>query len=467
LSSPTSASPTQVKTGDQTIYTTAYHNLVLPLKDLVRRRSSLRQLRILRRTQFLSAEDIRRLQDKRLRRLIEHGVRAVPYYHKLFRRLGLSPEDVSSIRDLAKIPPLSRGEIKQHFYQLQATDYPRQRIRLDASSGSTGEPIRFLKTIEQRSWELAAELRAYEWFGVRKGERHALLFPEARRSRVPIRLRVYLDRVASRCRFFNGINLSEDRMTAFAHELIGFRPSYLIGSPGVLSVFARHIQREDIPLRVETVITSFEKLYPHQRKTIEETLEASVRDFYGSRELGSIAAECPHQRTYVCSAENLHLEVVDESGEPCSPGETGEILITGLLNYAMPLIRYRIGDMATLSSQQCDNRGLPTLQSIQGRSIGMLVSSEGHLVSTIFIVDSLPVSRFQVVQESNLDVTVRLVPEKTYDRRHERRIESAVRRRLGEVKVSIEHVREIPGAKSGKHRYVYSKAAQRLLSDSH
>jgi len=295
----------------------------------------------LEKTQYLPREEINRLQIKNLRALIKHAYRTVPYYHRAFKETGLRPEDIKTIKDLKKLPVLNKVVIRQNFRDLISRDFPKSQL-LSYQTGGTGSPLKFFNTRDQRSWEIAAEYRAYSWAGYRLGDRCFMFWGSpidlGTHTRRYVQIAKNVARLLERIVMVDPWVVSNRVLSRFAQMLKEFDPKIVRGYAGPVYIVARYLLENNIDdVRPKAVITGAETLFDPMRKTIERAFGCPVFDYYGTREVGAIAAECREHCGYHITAENVVLEFIRE-GEHVSCGENGAILITGLRNYGMPLI---------------------------------------------------------------------------------------------------------------------------------
>jgi phenylacetate-CoA ligase len=204
------------------------------------------------------------------------------------------------------------------------------------------------------------------------------------------------------------------------------------------------------------------------RETIEDAFDCPVFDYYGSREIGAIAAECEEHHGYHISAENVVVEFVDD-GESVSAGEKGLILITNLANYGMPFIRYKLGDVGIPSADMCPcGRGLPLMSAIEGRTSDFMASYDRNQdrvipvgpVYPVIITAAMhfPIEDCQVVQESLDRLIVKVVKGEKYSEQHTKLLIAYMQKYLGSsTNIVVEFVNSIPPLPSGKHATFISK----------
>jgi phenylacetate-CoA ligase len=215
-------------------------------------------------------------------------------------------------------------------------------------------------------------------------------------------------------------------------------------------------------LGIQVAFVTSERLYDEQRAAIGRVFGCAVANGYGGRDAGFIAHQCPQGGMHL-TAEDIVVEIVGSGGRVLPAGEPGEIVVTHLATRDFPFIRYRTGDMATLSTGRCAcGRGLPTLEAIHGRTTDFVVAADGtvmHGLALVYILRDLPaVKQFKIVQESLQQTRILVVTEHAYGPEFVAGIVGKVRARLGSsVEVIVERVAEIPPEKSGKYRYVISR----------
>lgn len=451
------------------VYSLFIGNLWWPVRDIVRRESVFRASRILQKTQWFPRQEIEHLQARNLRVLLRHAYENVPYYRRVFRERNLSPRDIRNIDDLVKLPILTKADIRSNLGDLVSRGFPRSGLLL-RRSGGTGDQIKFFNTKEDLSWVVAAEYRAYGWARYRLGDPCVLFWGSPMDL---VKYRTMLSRSANslkRVLTLNAYAISDEILDDWSRSLKKFNPAIIRGYASSVYMIAKYLLKKGFDfVRPRAVITAAETLLDYMRKTIEEAFCCPVFDFYGSREIGSLAAECEEHRGYHISAENIVMEFVRE-GEHVAAGEAGEILVTNLRNFGMPFIRYGIGDVGSPSNEICGcGRGLPLMSSLEGRvsqfmavydkRVGRItpVSTAGPGVFSIALMH-LPLERYQIIQESLDRIVVKAVKGDGYSQKHTDFLLEHIRKFLGDdISIEIEFVDSIPPLPSGKRSVFISK----------
>jgi phenylacetate-CoA ligase len=433
--------------------------------------AELHHLRAFERSQFFPPERLREIQLGRLRVLVEHAYRACPFYRERFDRAGLTPDDIRQLEDLKALPPLERRDIQEQRDRMVARGWPADDLIANQSGGSTGAPVSFFLNRDRLCARHAATVRHNRWAGLDVGHKVALLWSnqaDAPPTGWKARLRGAL---LHRQLWLNAANLSDEKMAAFHRAVWRFRPRALLAYASCAALFARYLRTRGLePYRPHAVITSAEVLTPENRALVEETFGCPVFNRYGSRELSVIASECPERNGMHVMAEGLYVEVV-RGGEHAKPGEPGAIVVTDLLNFAMPLIRYRIGDVGVWADQPCPcGRGLPRLAGVSGRVSDFVVGSDGRVVSGIWILHTLLAHRvslgqMQIRQQRPGQVHYRIRPGAAFDATKDLAyVVRESRRHLGEeTVVEWEFVDELRSEPSGKFLFCHSAVTPDFL----
>lgn len=444
------------------IYTKLVSGFLFPLHEKLKSHDTVAVRRRLEETQWWAPERLRGLQLERLQSLVRSAYDQVPYYRRLMEADRFTPSDIQCLEDLRRFPLLTKAEIRAHTEDLKARG-ARGLTRFN-TGGSSGEPLVFFIGKERVSHDVAAKWRATRWWGVDIGDREIVVWGSPIELSAQDRMRQLRDRVL-RTSLLPAFEMSEVNLDRFLAEIRRLRPRMLFGYPSSLSLIAAHARKrgvhmDDLGIRVAFVTS--ERLYDEQRSTIEAVFACPVANGYGGRDAGFIAHACPAGRLHVTS-EDIILEVVDALGAPLPDGVAGEIVVTHLATADFPFVRYRTGDVGTLSEHTCTcGRGLQVLNDIQGRTTDFVVARDGtvmHGLALIYVVRDVPgIDTFKIIQESLDHTRIQLVLTQPFDRARLANIQRDVKARLGrDVRVDLEPVDEIPAERSGKFRYVVSK----------
>ena len=413
------------------------------------------------RNQWKSKEELLENQTRRLRRMIGFCYDYIPYYRKKFRMLGLEPADIQKLSDLERIPPIDKREIisnKSDFYPRGF----RMRFETRTTGGTTGTPFSFRMTHRVRFLSAALLYRRWAAGGYHLGDR-ILFF--AGSSLIPPKsktLTKLANEVGRNLRTVSSFNISPATLDYCIDILKSWKPRFLRGYPSSIVELARYVDELDIQLpHLKAIFTTSENLYPHVRAKIESVFGTRVYDGYGANDGGVQSFECEHNRMHICTERSI-LEVVDDNNSAVV-GTQGRILATDLENYAMPLIRYDLGDDAIASDDICTcGRGLPLLDKLMGRTVSVFVTPKGKLIHGWFFLYLFweigeAVRDYKVTQITEQDIEILIVPSSNFEKSILKKIKEYIRSNCAEWVVEILMVDDIPRTASGKKIFIESK----------
>lgn len=434
--------------------------------------SQLAYIREFERTQYLSPAAIRDLQWERLRALLAHAYQRCSFYRDRFDAAGVHPRDLRDPGDLVGLPPLEKREIQTHRDRLVAEGWPRDDLIVNQTGGSTGSPISFYLSQDRKRSRAAGTVRHNRWAGWDVGDKVACIWG-APRDRPAAGWRTRLrNALLERQLFLDTGHVTEEKLAAFHDALKRFRPQVILAYARSAELFARYIRARGLTAyQPRSIVTSAEVLEPAGRALLEEVFGCPVFNRYGCREVSVVASECSAHRGLHTMAEGLLVEVVRADGTPAAHGELGSILVTDLLNYAMPLIRYRIGDLGSWDPGECPcGRGLPRLRSVAGRVTDFLIGGDGRMVSGVFLATYVVAQRpslgqVQIVQDEPGRSLFRIKPGPGF--RADADLEyltAATREHLGpDMVIDHEIVTELAAEPSGKFLFCRSRATPAFL----
>lgn len=312
---------------------------------------------------------------EKLRWLVQHAYQNVLYYRNLFDAHGIRPAEIQDFADFRRIPLLSKETIRRQAGALVATNfYPQQLIRL-TTGGSTGEPLAFFRTRGAYPQTLAFEWRNYNWNGYHFGDKIAVLrghsvepdWFEYQRNRNALVLSSY--------------KMTRANLPKYRAALDQFRPKYILAYPSAIELLAQFIRYGNPPgflAQLRGIFTSSETLYSEQKILIENTFGVPVFDKYGNSEMVTMIGTC-EKGNYHDFMEYSYTEILDENGnEVIGENLSGEIISTGFVNPALPLLRYQTGDRVRVTRRPCPcGRDLTVVQALEGRVKEVIVARDG------------------------------------------------------------------------------------------
>lgn len=403
---------------------------------------------------------------KLLTRLLLHCRQAVPYYAEVMRGMGDSFHDDPE-EYLRHLPILTKSTIRSHWDELKSADLAQRRWYRNSTGGSTGEPVHFIQDWEHAARSGAISLLYSKLAGREIGESAVYLWGSLRD--IAGSAEGWRPRIANRLAnttILSVYRLGPSQMRKHLDVLNVRRPKLIVAYPLALYELARFAEREGLEVAPQaSIIVSASTLYPFMRDTIERVFQCRVFNRYGSREFGDIACERPGVVGLWVAPWGNYVEIVDGEGERVPDGTTGEILVTSLSNYAMPLVRYRIEDRGMLLPAGTGDGHLcgQVLGDVLGRSYDMFINRQGTLVDGGFFMPLLWsrdwISKYQVVQESCSRIVFRIVKAGSEPPSAELDEISAGARSImhDEVDVAFEFVDDIHASDSGKYRFIISE----------
>lgn len=396
-------------------------------------------------------ETIVAFQAERLKKLLRHAYQTTPYYRALL---------TTQSPDISQIPPLEKQDIREHLERLCSEAFTTgQRIK-NATGGSTGTPLTFY---QDRDYWNQRNLSVYyfdRWAGWDLGEPQLVIWGAPADLKGDAHWRHRLNNFWRNQYWLDGFHLTDEAMQMAFEKMVQYQPQTILTYPSSLYQFAKFIYENGLRPRwqLKGMISSAEMLHRHYRNLAEAVFNAKVFNRYGGREVGLIAMECTAGRMHI-NCRDLYLEI--DSPDPYT--QPGDILITQLNNYAMPFIRYRIGDIGLLSDEVCPcGNALPILADLLGRSTATFRTRTGTLIHggyfTQQFYDLQGVSQFQLIQETLDRCVLKLVVNDQWRETTRSYLVMRIQEALGaEVSVEVVFVDDIPLPLSGKREFTISK----------
>lgn len=364
-------------------------------------------------SQWLDPAAISELQFRQLRSLADYCVQHSPHFARRLAAVGLTPATLASPEGLSRLPPLRRRDL-QDASDLFCDEVPAGHapLREMHSSGSTGEPVRVLRTGMCEMMWLAHMVRDEIWHQRDlKGRRCSIRAIAAE----PVHFQTWGGIVGEL--FETGEVLAIPSRIPVAEQIAridDFRPDSLLAYPNVIAALLEECRDRGRGFEgLGYLRTMGETLSPDLREDLAAFFGAKVTDSYSGHEIGYLALQCPDSPLYHVMAETVIVELVRDDGTPCVEGEVGHVLVTDLHNLATPIVRYEIGDYAEAGPPCPCGRGLPTLRRIMGRERNLAHLPDGRRIWPWFANAELrgiaPVRQFQVIQHDIDRMELRLV----------------------------------------------------------
>ncbi len=434
------------------------------LMRFYRKEKTLKYFEEYKKRQWDSLEKNVEVQKERLYLLLKSSIENINFYKNLAKKENLRISRENVFEDLKKFPVMTKSLLNSEFSNLHKLS-DESRWYYNYSGGSTGEPTKVIQDKQYNAHSTAITRMNYEWAGFNYGDPMIMLWG----SRGDVlkekekNSHVFANWIRS-IQVLNSFSMDKNQMDRYVKIINDKKPKMIHAYAQSINQLAIYISENNLKVHSPmSVMTSAGILYPDFRKNIEKAFNCSVFNRYGSREMGSAACECEKHEGFHISVYTHYLEILNENLEPCKEGELGDIYVTVLINYSLPLIRYKIGDKAVYTEKKCScGRGLPLIESVVGRDTDVFKTRDGKIIDGYFFVHFISVvynnggiDKFQVLQKDYDTIQINVVikdPELFELQKQD--VEKSYRKVLGETcRIIWEKVEDIKPIESGKYRY--------------
>jgi phenylacetate-CoA ligase len=433
-----------------------------PLWLQYRRESGiLRNLKYFRPLWNAEWEEIRNLKLANLRSILTHAGATSTYYQKLFANVGFDPQAVTQLSDVANLPPLTKDDLNREMDSLLSNRYRKDQLTESHTGGSSGTTLTFYRNQATTEIRRSQDLLFSEQIQVYPGTKRAWVWGAPldvmQLHTLKSRVRNFL---TERAIYFYSFDATESSIHLFLEQLNAYRPDVIFAYPNMLAVMAQYAQDKGLSLRpIRKVVVTAESVHDWQRQLYHDVFGAQTYERYGAREMGTVASEVPGHGGLHLFEPGYYLEVIDGTGRPVPEGSMGELVVTDLHNTAMPLIRYRTGDMVVLDSSPC-NCGCTwrRIAKVGGRVLDLVSRPDGSKIAgqaiTQIVLSAAVRCRVQVLQIGLNSFVIRHLETETITPESRARLFGHFRDLLGnDVVVGYEGVKELTYDKSGKYRW--------------
>lgn len=402
----------------------------------------------MKREQWLSPEKLEKIQNKRLKTVVLHAYYNTRFYKNLFNECGVTPQDIQTREDLKELKPTKKSDLQENLEDMVAAGYSRENCIVKHTSGSTGTPAVMLYDAYTWDYFVAVSMIEFLETGYQPWEKVAYTKRSSWKSRS-------LQNLGILRAYHIDSTLPDQEQAALLREI---NPSLIVSYPTLLYSIAKAASVKGYHIRPKAAIIGGEVLAPHVREYIEDVFKTRVFETYATIEFATIARECFHGNWHINCTQNV-VEF-----------DQGKILVTGLINKALPLIRYDIGDIGSPKEGVCPcGRGLPMMQILEGRQGDFVVLPDGREVSplkfgkTKLVLDStLAAKRYQIIQEDFDQFVIRVVPTERFTDEIAHKVKAQLVKDLKyPVHVSVECVDKIPLVDDRKLRIIISRVKKR------
>jgi phenylacetate-CoA ligase len=423
-----------------------------------------KELKLARSREQFSVDEWIKFQESQLIKLLIHSYDTVPYYRERFEELEIHRDYLNkiSLKDLVSLPILEKEHLRAFGRTKLMSTALDKNGEYFSSSGSTGTPTSIYFSVRMHQiWSAIFEARIRIWAGLTNRTPRGMIggrrVVTGGNSMGPF----YRYNYAEKQTYFSAYHINSTNVSDYIQGIEKNGVQYMTGYAMSNFFLAKFIEESGLKApQLKAVVTSSEKLTEEMRATFNRVYGCKTYDSYSGVEACGLISECEYGKLHISPDAGI-LEVIKSNGEYAIPGETGELICTGLLNFDQPLIRYRIGDVVTLAKNQtCScGRSMTIVEEIIGRFEDTVIGSDGRLMVRFHgIFVGLPnVVEGQIIQEdiNMFHVNVVSTTELTEDTKliiHKRMISQ-----LGDVQIQICQMDSIPRNNNGKFKAVISK----------
>jgi len=420
---------------------------------------------------YWSKEKILKEQNSKMKTMVRYAYDNVPFYHDIMKLNNLYPEDFKDLKDINKLPIIKKDDIRNNYKDFISKKFNPERLIQISTSGSTGKPL-FLK-IDHNEDEIrkAKFLRSHISLGHRPWDKWVIITSPhhfGSDSNIQRLLNFYVPNSVS---VFDPVEVQVEKIRSLKADVLD-------GYSSSLYLLAKYLDDENISgISPKFLIGGAELIDEVSRKFVEDVFCVPFYDQYACIEFERIAWECPDRMGYHIDADSLIVQFVDDAGNEVSSGESGEIICTSLFNFAMPLIRYSVGDMGIPSGEECTcGRGLPLMNVMEGRTDSLLMLPNGRIISPRSFTVAMSsfeyypfFSQFRIIQKkrSLFHIKIKLhnenIDKDMISRKLVNYLSNTLSLDLNNINFEVYFVDNIPLDKTGKLKIVISELDEKDL----
>ena len=413
-------------------------------------------------SQYYDRDQINEIQFSKLKEIVSECYRKCPFYGCFYKEHGFSPEMLKDITDINKIPLIDKSIVKNEIKNISIPLPFKYFVSMSRTGGTSTSPMIFPETIEAKVLERAFNDRLYYWHGLKDTDPKISFKGGHAGPKVSWYYSPFLKSI-----ILTFWDISAERIKAYSKVIEKIQPKAIVASyPSLVYTFAKTINEKLIPKPkpIRMIFCSSETLFPYQISEVEKAFGIIPIDYYGQNERVSLIQQCMNHEYHIIPEYGI-TEILDENNKQLTKeGDVGEIVGTGFLNRAFPLIRYKTGDFAVVGSNNTCSCGLPykRIKRIEGRSGDFLRTDDGMSFSATVMESTIDnfksLKDVQLIQNTIDQVDILLCPDNGYTVSDgENLTRNLTYRTAKRIRFRLKIVDEIPRPKNSKKRFIISK----------
>lgn len=440
------------------IYPLLLRKMLMPSYEMIKGKNLLHYIAQYEKHLSWTPEALKKHQWHVLTQLINHAFHTTKYYPQAWAEIGITdPRDVATMSDFQNLPLTSKDKINEFYIDFKSDKFSSNIKK--STGGSTGQPFHFELNIDSNTRREAIMWRGYGWLGAGLGQKTLYLWGAdvGEKSLLKTVKDDLYHRFYNR-KMLNSFKMNKGNMHEYIDDINQYKPTALVSYVNPLFELSKYILANNINIyQPKTILTGAEPLHAHQREVIEKAFKCNVYDTFGCREFMLMSAECQQEKQLHINSDHLLIETLNEQQESIT-SLSGDLVITDLFNYGMPLIRYVNGDRATLLDASCPcGNPLPLMKSVDGRKLDIIKTPTGKTIpGELFphlFKEFSSIHRFQVKQTQLNTLDIFIIPSEGFTTQVEENIINEINKYAeSELKICIKLVNHIPLTVSGKHR---------------
>ena len=419
----------------------------------------------LNKTQWLSADELKKIQLKLLQRLVLHCYKTVPYYRQIMDERGIIVESIRKLDDINQFPILHKQEVLVAGDRIISKKYPKWTMSIGLTGGTTGTPLSIPRNYFSIGNEHAFLRRQWDWAGIGLRDNTAYLSGRVILDPDKTEGQLYAYDPFMGELILSTYHLSVETAQQFLNAMEKYQVKALIGYTSSIYFLAKACHDFGRKLKLKAVLTTSETINDYMREAISESFGCKVFDYYGAAERVCYIFTCEHGTYHIMPEYGLtELMPSDNSDE-----NAYKIVSTGFWNYGMPLLRYDTGDILTVNKVNTNcvcGRAFPVVESINGRTGDVIRTPSGReygptLMARV-VKGAVNILQAQIIQDKIEEITVLYIPNNKFDQKDLSHFKMHMRKHLpGELKIQFRHVRDVERTMSGKINLLISKLEQK------